>query len=192
MKHETPLTIDRLGVSEYFASKALSGQPLSCTQKRELGRHAFEERMPACLANIISDEGDENAVPGIIPNLAVLLKKDSAVEIGYLCTRHAVQIHKLYHEGADFCGYRNIQMLCLAMGLSGFQTGGAIDLRRKASIPKLQDLIEQAWDRDINSHGKIQTGGIKGTRKHVGTSEVCIVSRILHSLFVLTEIRLRL
>jgi zinc finger-containing ubiquitin peptidase 1 len=134
--------------------------------------------MPARIANIISDEGDENAVTGITHRLVVLLKKDPDVETAYTCTRHAVQIHKLSNEGADFCGYRNIQMLCSAVGLSEVQTGCAVDLRKKLSIPLLQDLIEQAWDRDINPHGRIQTGGIKGTRKYVGTSEVWIISRI--------------
>lgn len=37
---------------------------------------------------------------------------------------------------------------------------------------ELQDMIERAWDMGFNSHGRIVTGGIRGTRKHIGTSEV--------------------
>lgn len=147
-------------------------QLLKRTQKRELGRYAYEERMPDHIARIISEEDGQNTLPGVIPNLAHLLSRDSDVETAYLCTEHAVQVHKLSDEGAHFCGYRNMQMLCLAVGLSGHQNAGELDLRRKLSVPQLQDLIEQAWDSGINAHGRIQTGGIKETRKHVGTSEV--------------------
>jgi len=42
---------------------------------------------------------------------------------------------------------------------------------RLPSILTLQDMIEQAWDMDINSTGRIETGGIKGTRKYIGASE---------------------
>lgn len=36
----------------------------------------------------------------------------------------------------------------------------------------LQELIESAWDRGINTTGKVETGGIRGTRKYIGTPEV--------------------
>jgi hypothetical protein len=121
---------------------------------------------------MIVEEDDQNTLPGVMPKLALLLSRDSDVETAYLCTEHAVQVHKLPDEGAHFCGYRNMQMLCLAVGLSGHRYTGELDLRRKLSIPQLQDLIEQAWDSGINAHGRVQTGGIKATRKHVGTSEV--------------------
>ena len=130
--------------------------------------------MPNHIARMISQEDDRNTVTGVIPQLAHLLSRDGDVQAAYLCTEHAVQVHKLPDEGAHFCGYRNMQMLCLAIGLSGHEIVGEIDLRQKLSIPQLQDLIEQAWDRGSNAHGRVATGGIKGTRKHVGTSEVCV------------------
>jgi hypothetical protein len=40
------------------------------------------------------------------------------------------------------------------------------------SIPLLQIEIEKAWDAGFNEHGRILTGGVVGTRKHIGTSEV--------------------
>jgi zinc finger-containing ubiquitin peptidase 1 len=44
----------------------------------------------------------------------------------------------------------------------------------KSSMPdifEIQELIEAAWDRGINSQGRVETGGIRGTRKYIGTPE---------------------
>ena len=41
------------------------------------------------------------------------------------------------------------------------------------SVFKLQDMIEEAWNKGFNEYGQIQTGGVKDTRKHIGTAEVC-------------------
>lgn len=128
--------------------------------------------MPERITKFIAKEDNQNATFEIIPKLALLLNRSPDVEAAYLCTEHAVQVHKLSDEGAHFCGYRNIQMLCLALGRSGYSKVGDVDLQPKLNIPQLQDLVERAWDQGINAHGRIQTGGIKGTRKHVGTSEV--------------------
>lgn len=46
------------------------------------------------------------------------------------------------------------------------------DEKREPSVLELQDMIERAWDMGFNSHGRIAMGGIRGTRKHIGTSEV--------------------
>lgn len=40
------------------------------------------------------------------------------------------------------------------------------------SIFQIQEFIETAWDQGINSQGRIETGGIRGTRKYIGTPEV--------------------
>lgn len=144
---------------------------LTIVQKKELGPHAFEEQMPSKIANILQDEDNSNALSGVISNLACLLEHDSDIEVAYLCTDNALHVSKLPNEGAHFCGYRNIQMLWASLA--------AVDSRLAPSRPsvlKLQALIEDAWDADINAHGRILTGGIKGTRKHVGTSEVSILS----------------
>jgi hypothetical protein len=76
----------------------------------------------------------------------------------------------LAREGG-FCGYRNIQMMISFIrnaNLDGWEhfEGGI------PSILELQDAIERAWDKGINVFGRIETGGIKGTRKFIGTSEV--------------------
>jgi len=70
-----------------------------------------------------------------------------------------------------FCGYRNIQMLCshiIDVESQGYQHfNGKIP-----TIFKIQDYIENAWDLGINVQGRTETGGIRGTRKYIGTPDV--------------------
>ena len=70
-----------------------------------------------------------------------------------------------------FCGYRNIQMLCSY--IIGVDSQGSECFRGKEpSIFQIQDYIEHAWDIGINSTARIETGGIRGTRKYIGTPDV--------------------
>lgn len=125
--------------------------------------------MPNEILDLISKEDDSNNTYHVVPILAELLESSQDLEAAYLCTPNAVQVSKIAKEGGHFCGYRNIQMLWLGLHPSRKETLPSA----KPSIPRIQDLIEQAWDAGINAHGRVQTGGIKGTRKHIGTSEVC-------------------
>ena len=158
-------------------------------QKAELGPHAHEERMPAWLRkqleqgakvtsrNTISLDGSlvrvetvANETRDIIPVLAQLCEQDTSVERAFLCHPGVQHVVKMSREGG-FCGYRNIQMMVSfiqATQSQGFEhfTG------RMPSIFRLQDLIELAWDKGINSAGRVETGGIRGTRKYIGTPEV--------------------
>lgn len=43
---------------------------------------------------------------------------------------------------------------------------------RIPTIFEIQDFIENAWDIGINNQGREETGGIKGTRKYIGTPDV--------------------
>lgn len=115
--------------------------------------------MPERIAALFNAEASQNKLDGIIPILANLIRQDRRVETAYLCDEKITHIYKLKGEGNHFCGYRNIQMLLVG---------------KRYSIPELQDMVEHAWDQGYNSHSRIQTGGIKGTRKHIGTSEVGI------------------
>ncbi|KAI8298583.1 hypothetical protein K4K59_002751 [Colletotrichum sp. SAR11_240] len=42
---------------------------------------------------------------------------------------------------------------------------------RLPTIFEIQEYIENAWDMGINAQGRLETGGIKGTRKYIGTPE---------------------
>lgn len=124
--------------------------------------------MPENLSSALAKEDDSNRSIAVIPKLAELLRHRSGINKALLCFDETLQIWKLPSEGAHFCGYRNIQML-----LSGVPPDFLSDLPtyQELSVLHLQDLIEKAWDRGFNSHGRVQTGGIRGTRKHIGTSE---------------------
>jgi hypothetical protein len=70
-----------------------------------------------------------------------------------------------------FCGYRNIQML--TSNIIAAKTQGSHHFGpTPPSIFQIQDLIENAWDMGINAQGRAETGGVKGTRKYIGTPEV--------------------
>lgn len=112
-------------------------------------------------------------------------------EYAYLCHPLVQHVSKLKREGMDlcsrdneraswriltkcsggFCGYRNIQMLI--SHIIGAQTARSeLFGTRYPSILQIQDLIENAWDMGVNPHGRAETGGIRGTRKFIGTPEV--------------------
>lgn len=128
-------------------------------QKRELGPYAFERRMPDRIAKLIESESSRNKSVDQITCLASLLELDVKVDVAYLCDPSVVHVSRVPREGHHFCGYRNIQMILP-------------DPHPICSIPDLQNMIEQAWDRGFNRHGRVETGGIVGTRKHIGASEV--------------------
>ena len=61
------------------------------------------------------------------------------------------------------------------MLVSYIQGAGGVGCERfdkNPSIRRLQELIEDAWDRGINEEARAETGGIIGTRKYIGTPEV--------------------
>jgi hypothetical protein len=60
------------------------------------------------------------------------------------------------------------------------------------TIFQIQDLIENAWDNGINAQGRAETGGVKGTRKYIGTPEVWISHRYIYRCDRLTKNRRRL
>ncbi|KAL4868479.1 hypothetical protein BDV12DRAFT_185851 [Aspergillus spectabilis] len=157
-------------------------------QRAELGPYAHEKRMPSWLLRML-DKGNtttmpnrmtqdgklsrhiiiENETPNVIPALAQLCRQDNSVQRAFFCSAHVHQISKMPREGG-FCGYRNIQMLvsylqeCRGPGNAHFP--GTLP-----TILQLQNMIECAWDLGYNSVGRTETGGIKGTRKYIGTSE---------------------
>lgn len=111
-----------------------------------------------------------NETPEVIPVLCRLCEQDESVERVFFCHPSVRHVFKLPGEGG-FCGYRNIQMMVSCIQNSRAD-GHEKFPGRLPSILMLQEMIEQAWDMDINSTGRIETGGIKGTRKYIGTSEV--------------------
>ncbi|KAL8764579.1 MAG: hypothetical protein Q9209_007967 [Squamulea sp. 1 TL-2023] len=161
--------------------------------KAELGPYAHEDRMPAWLqrqlergakvsiVNKISHEGQmvrleivANETRGVLPVLAQLCEQDNMLAKVYLCHPGVQHVFKLAKEGG-FCGYRNIQMM-ISYVQAAQSRGHEFFPGRIPSVLDLQELIESAWDRGINTTGKVETGGILGTRKYIGTPETLLIS----------------
>ncbi|KAL4753841.1 hypothetical protein BDW72DRAFT_14524 [Aspergillus terricola var. indicus] len=111
----------------------------------------------------------ENETPSVVLALAQLCGQDKSIQRAFLCSAHVHHISEMPKEGG-FCGYRNIQMLVSyiqkSRGPGCHHFPGALP-----TILQLQDIIERAWDMGYNTVGRTETGGIKGTRKYIGTSE---------------------
>jgi hypothetical protein len=124
----------------------------------------------------------ENESLHVIPVLMKLCRHDKEVERAFFCSSSVRHIFKMRREGG-FCGYRNIQMLVSHIKDAQRPGHERFPGSRLPSILQLQDMIEQAWDLGFNSTGRIETGGIKGTRKYIGTPEVSLKIYIYHLHF---------
>ena len=113
-----------------------------------------------------------NETPNLIPVIARLSDRDPSVARAWLCDEHVRHIGKQLPKEGGFCGYRNIQMLISF--IQATFTGNHAFVGKMPSIIRIQDYIEAGWDQGINPHGRTETGGIKGTRKYIGTSEVSV------------------
>ncbi|KAH6686136.1 peptidase family C78-domain-containing protein [Plectosphaerella plurivora] len=137
-------------------------------RKSELGRHAKEDKMPPWLVSLLQEEGEIRS-SGILPVLQQLLRLNQVTQRAYLCDSNVQHVSKLKKEGG-FCGYRNIQMLAsymIAAGSDGHESFHG----KLPTVLEIQEYIEAAWDSGINPLGRLETGGIKGTRKYIGTAE---------------------
>lgn len=125
---------------------------------------------------LIKYEQVQNETPGIIPILAQLSALDRTVQQAYYCHPSTLHVGKTPNEGS-FCGYRNIHMLLSY--IQGAKAQGHEEFPgRLPTILRIQDLIEEAWDNGINEVARVQTGGIRNTRKYIGTPEVCASRRL--------------
>ncbi|OTA24565.1 hypothetical protein BTJ68_12881 [Hortaea werneckii EXF-2000] len=159
---------------EYFSGQSHAEQRPPPPNPRRLAR----------TINTISKSGRlhqdlsiENETPDVIPILADLCATDPSTDVAYFCSPAVKHVRKIYCEG-NFCGYWSMQMV-----LSYLQATGTLasDVPRTTlpNVPEMQETIEQAWSNGIASHGRIETGGVKGTRKWIGTSEAVAYFRQL-------------
>lgn len=119
---------------------------------------------------LVLESSVENEVPGLVPLLAQLSGLDDSVDRAYFCHPSVQHCYKRKsHSG--FCGYLNIQMQISY--IRGAQAPGHQKfVRRIPGILDIQEMIELAWDRGICDLGRLQTGGVRNTRKWIGTPEV--------------------
>ncbi|UZP44827.1 hypothetical protein NXS19_012639 [Fusarium pseudograminearum] len=136
--------------------------------RSELGRFAHEKKMPPWLITLLQDEG-QVVNNDVLPVLSQLLEQSPTTQYAYLCQPAVQHVSKLKQEGG-FCGYRNIQMLTSYI-ISAQSEGSKHFGSSFPSIFQIQDLIENAWDNGFNAQGRAETGGVKGSRKYIGTPE---------------------
>ncbi|KAK3359268.1 peptidase family C78-domain-containing protein [Lasiosphaeria hispida] len=144
--------------------------------KAQLGKYAHEDRMPDWLVSLLQKGGQVKS-EGVVSVIAQLLEQCSSTKYAYLCHPQVQHISKLRREGG-FCGYRNIQMITSYINAVEFQGSRHLD-GKTPTIFQIQDFIESAWDEGINSQGRVETGGIRGTRKYIGTPEALAMFRLL-------------
>ncbi|KAH8908777.1 DUF1671-domain-containing protein [Coniochaeta sp. PMI_546] len=155
------------------ASSAVPGKRLG---RSHLGKYAHEDRMPDWLINLLQKHGQVDQ-GGVIPVLEQLLQQSSSTKYAYLCHSCVHHVSRLKREGG-FCGYRTIQMMTSFVIGAKFQ--GHQHFKKKIpSVFRIQDWIEEAWDAGINSQGRAETGGIRMTRKYIGTLEASAMFRLL-------------
>lgn len=112
-----------------------------------------------------------NEVPDLIPTIALLSERDPDIERAFLCHDKVKHVGKQHPKEGGFCGYRNIQMM-ISYIQAALPRGSHPFDGRIPTILRLQELIEGGWAMGINSSARLETGGIRGTRKYIGTSEV--------------------
>jgi zinc finger-containing ubiquitin peptidase 1 len=136
--------------------------------RAELGRYHSEQRMPDWLVAHLRKYG-QAVGRDVVPVIAQLLQQSPTTEYAYLCHPCTWHVSKLRREGG-FCGYRNIQTVSSYIIGANFE--GSHHFNGKLpSVFDIQDYVEAAWDKGINKQGRIETGGILGTRKYIGTPE---------------------
>lgn len=140
-------------------------------------RRLLEQGAKKTQSNIIGPDGKlskletiDNEASNVISVLSQLCEQDKSVQRAFFCSPNVRQISKMPREGG-FCGYRNIQMLISYIQESHI-SGHEHFTETLPTILQLQDMIESAWDMGFNSVGRAETGGIRGTRKYIGTPEV--------------------
>ena len=138
-------------------------------KKLEEGAKVQVRNEIAANGQIVRVESVANQTRNLLPVIAQLCEQDPKVYRAYLCHPDVQHVAKLDKEGG-FCGYRNIQMLVSYIQASRSE-GHELFPGRIPSIFRLQDLIEDSWDRGYHPEGRIETGGIRRTRKYIGTLE---------------------
>lgn len=156
--------------------------------KSELGPFAYEKRMPPFIENLLrKNVGDrieemtigdmelrysalENETPLLVPKLQLLSRADATVLKSVFCSPVVNHVSKLTREGG-FCGYRNTQMIISYLRACPTEVISKEFRGRLPTIFELQDEIESAWAAGHQSIGRIETGGIRNTRKYIGATE---------------------
>jgi len=142
-----------------------------CAQLEKGGKTITVQKIDPLTGRLVNEVQIANETPDLIPTLALLCERDPEIVKAYLCHAKVKHVGKQIPREGGFCGYRNIQMI-ISYIQAALPRGSHPFEGRIPTILKLQDIIEDGWAKGINSSARLETGGIKGTRKYIGTSEV--------------------
>jgi hypothetical protein len=187
---------EAIGAVKQLEERATTNTEKDAARKKknsDLGPYANEAQMPDWLrvqlerggkaisvkkydpetGRLVNEVQIANETPDLIHTIALLSEKDPDVSRTYLCDRSVKHVGKQITKEGGFCGYRNIQMMISFIQANHPRGSHPFD-GRIPTILKLQELIENGWAKGINSSARQETGGIYGTRKYIGTSEVTL------------------
>ncbi|EXV05111.1 peptidase C78 family protein [Metarhizium robertsii] len=154
--------VERLSETRQGSNRKKQSAPSLGTN--HLGKFAYEDEMPSWLARKLA-KGGQICTDGVIPVLAKVVGKSHSISYAYFCHPCVQHVSKLSREGHEH-----------------FQDG-------LPSVFQIQDLIESAWDLGHNSNGRLETGGIIGTRKYIGTPEARMHNQALRKGCVVRAFR---
>jgi hypothetical protein len=139
-------------------------------KKLKDGPKVSKTRRLARNGGLITHELVDGQTNGAMHILRQLIDLDSAVYKAYLCHPSVTQVGKRSWE-SGFCGFHNTQMV-ISYIQNSKHLANTLFPGYIPSILDIQDWIETAWDEGINFHAKHEFGGLRGTRKWIGTLEV--------------------
>jgi hypothetical protein len=139
-------------------------------KKLKEGPKVNRTRRIARNGGLVTHESIDGQTNGVLPILRQLIDLDPAVYKAYLCHPSVTQIGKRSWE-SGFCGFHNTQMIVSYIQNSK-HPAHTLFPGYIPGILEIQEWIENAWSEGINEHAKSEFGGLRGTRKWIGTLEV--------------------
>ncbi|KAL4705811.1 hypothetical protein ACJJTC_006531 [Scirpophaga incertulas] len=152
----------------------------------------YERSVGLRRAAALGRDAGASRTTGILERIAQLNSQNGNIVKTYLCSG-VDHFASTYGDRGWGCGYRNMQMLLSALvqhapyaelvgaavggaGAGGAGAGVAAEGGGVPSIPRLQRLVERAWQMGIDTQGSEQLGSkLHNTRKWIGACEVVTV-----------------
>lgn len=150
--------------------------------KKKLSIADYFERKGKLLETLISNnESGDSRTSGVINKLQKHINEGpSGSQVVTLCcpTDH---FSSSYGDKGWGCGYRNLQMLLSALvKIDSYKTTILKVLTDVPSIPKIQQLIEDAWQEGYDQQGASQLGNkLSGTSKWIGATEIAVILKYI-------------
>lgn len=147
----------------------------------------FDLKYTVTLEKTVGVEDSRHPVTGLLANIRSLSQASPDVVEVYLAT--AVDHFSASRGDSGWgCGYRNCQMLMSALKNDPHCCSSLFgdSVSYIPSVPKIQKLIEEAWQKGFDTVGGEQLNfKLSDTRKWIGATEV---AALLHSFHITAEV----